>query len=91
MNTACRFLKALAHQQPRVLDDVLVRLNKQPVLEFIKAGRDRLRNGLEICSRLQIQFTGFEDLASCGGDEGSISLVAAINGVSRQIRRLAAG
>lgn len=78
-------LKALAHQQPRVLHYVLVRLDKQPILIVIKVRRDWLRDGLEISSRLQIKFTRLEDLASCSGDKCSVSLVAAIDCISCEI------
>lgn len=69
MDTASHFLKALAHQHPHILSDVLVRFNKHSILILIKASRDRLSDGLEVCSRLQIKFTGFEDLTFCSGDE----------------------
>lgn len=77
-----RFLETLAHQQPCVLHDVLVRCYKELILVVIKSSRDWLRDGLEVCSSVQIKLTGFEDLASCSGDEGSVSLVAAIDGIS---------
>ena len=39
-------------------------------------------DGLEVCSRLHVKFTGVEDLASGSGDEFTVSLVAAIDGIS---------
>ena len=89
MDMTSHFLKTSAHQRPRVLPYVSIRLNKQPILIIIKTGRYWLRNGLEICSSLQINFAGFEDLAPCSGDECSISLVPAINCISCEIWRLA--
>ena len=89
MDTASRFLEALAHQQPRVLHDVLERFNKQSILVLIKASRDWLHDGLEICSRQHIKFTGNEGLASCGGDESSVSLVTAIDCICCEAWRLA--
>lgn len=85
--TSC-FLKTSAHQRPRVLLYVFIRLNKQPILIIIKTGGYWLRDGLKICSSLQINFAGFEDLAPCSGDECSISLVPAINCISCKIWRL---
>ena len=89
MDMTSHFLKTSAHQRPRVLPYVFIRLNKQPILIIIKIGRYWLRDGLEICSSLQINFAGFEDLAPCSGDECSISLVPAINRISCEIGRLA--
>ena len=88
MDTTSRFLKTSAHQRPRVLFYVFIRLNKQPILIVIKTGRYWLRDGLEICSSQQIKFAGFEDLAPCSGDEYSVSLVPAINCISCEIWKL---
>ena len=85
--TSC-FLKTSAHQRPRVLFNVFIRLNKQPILIFIKTGGYWLRDGLKICSSLQINFAGFEDLAPCSGDKCSIPLVPAINCISCKTWRL---
>ena len=89
MDTTRNFLKTSAHKRPRVILYVFVRLNKQPILIIIKTGRYWLRDGLEICSSLQIHLAGFEDLAPCSGDGYSISLVPAINCISCEIWRLA--
>ncbi len=85
MNTASLLLKELAHQQPRILYDVLVRFNKQPIFVFIKASRDALRDGIEVCSRQHIKFARLEDLASHSSNTSSVALVAAIDCISCEV------
>lgn len=50
-----------------------------------------MRDDLEVCSRLEIKGTGLVDFAFCSGDECRVSLVAAVDCISCEVRRLAVG